>query len=246
MEHLTKDDLVLFATNWQQLTDNVEGKNKHLKSCPECKHQLGKIEQILNSYRIQNKKQCSKYFSLLINHLKKDKRPKMTDDFEAHIDDCEICRQVYHLTKIASPIDDVTNLDIKIPKSLLKEVDLKVYAELEKLKFYPDVVKATKNVLNSMKENFPSVQISLLPTPELSGTRGKEKPDYYIFTHKGGKIQLQIGLANKDVKLHGIFKEQVFSNHSDIKGNVFFDNLPKDDYRVEVKGYKVSQIKTIL
>jgi hypothetical protein len=245
MTHLTKNDLVLFATHWQKLSENMESKNIHISTCPDCKTQLDKITQVLNSYRILNKQQCNQCFTYLFNFLNQGKKPALDPDLQTHLDSCKSCRQFFQMATIESPIDFAQNLNLKISPDILNQLDTKVYAALEKLAFTNYLTQTVISLKNQLADTVHIIELFLVPAPELIGTRGKDDSDYYIFTHKGGKIQLQVGLANTDVKLFGIFKDKIFSNKTDLKGNVLFDDLPKDDYRVEVKGYDVSLIKTI-
>ncbi len=246
MNHLTKNDLILFATKRQVLSENMEVKNQHVLACPDCKTQLNEISKVLSSFSIENEKQCHKYSNFLLKYLEKVEQPELTPELQKHFDDCEICKRIYQVISILSPIDQARSLKLNIPQHIIKQLDMKVYAELEKFDVSPYLVQIKDKVQGAVKNKIRVLEFFLMPAPALSGTRGNDESNYFIFTHNGGKIQLQIGLANKDIKLFGIFEDQVFSDTTDTKGNIFFENLPKDDYRVEVKGYNVSNIKIVL
>lgn len=244
MKHLTKTDFILFAAEWQVLSDNAATKMEHIGSCHACKTEVARMNHLLNSFRILNNQQCDQFFGDLVDFLQQPEPGPIPAQFQAHLAECEICNRIFQSIPKVSGLDLTENRIIS--PEILHQIDTRVYAELEKLVFTNYLTQTATALKNKLDKTWHTIELFLIPTPELCGTRGKNRPEYFIFTHKGGKIRLQIGLANIDIRLFGIFKEKIYSIKSDLTGNVDFDDLPKDDYRVEVKGYDITNIKTII
>lgn len=244
MKHLTKTDFILCAADWQFLSDQAVMIKDHVGSCHACKTEVAQVNHLLNSFRILNNQQCDQFLGDLVDFLQQPEPVTIPAHLQVHLAECEICNRIFQSIPKASS-HDLIEIPTISPE-ILHQIDTRVYAELEKLVFTNYLTQTATTLTNKIEETWHTFELFLIPTPELCGTRGKNRPEFFIFTHKGGKIRLQIGLANTDIRLFGIFKEKIYSIKSDLTGNADFVDLPKDDYRVEVKGYDITNIKTIL
>jgi len=247
MEHIDKYDLILIASGRLSVVNQIVVKQQHLKSCQHCRKQLAEIKEQIQEIKTKNEEICESVFQQLSHSLENTHPLELSPEFQQHLEKCDDCRALHTLFKRLS-IKELEETDIEIPEEKLEILTQKIFSAIRKMrgKIY---LKPLITPLLDFKELFGDIRTIFVETKEklsFSIVRGEILPDRQIFSYNGGKIKFRTVHPFKKVILYAIFNEKFYEKMTDVNGEVIFDNLVNDDYRIEIDGYEVKNISDIL
>jgi hypothetical protein len=145
-------------------------------------------------------------------------------------------------------LDQIDDTDVDIPEERLEILTQKLYTAIRKLRGLPrlEPLIIPTFTLKSLINKIRTIAVETEPVLLFSPVRGEIIPGKQIFCHKGGKIRFQTHHNYKKVVLYAIFNEKFYEKMTDANGEVVFDNLLKDDYRIEIDGYEIKNISDII
>lgn len=245
MEHIEKPDLILIASGRNSVVEQIASKLQHLKSCQICHKRLTELKLQLQIIKAQKEEICDAVFERLSQSLENSHPPELPVNLQEHLEKCHDCQAMLMLYQQLS-VDELENVEIDIPEEKLEMVRRKIFAELfpPRGRFEPLV-----NSLIDLKTYLYKTRTIILETelaPLFSPVRGEIIPGKQIFCHKGGKVRFRTDRFFKKVILYAIFSEKFYEKMTDGNGEVLFDNLEKDDYRIEIDGFLIKNVNEIL
>lgn len=249
MNHLKTHELVLFASNWPQLIDALKEKQKHLKSCATCKQQVNFLDDWLNLHKAQNYQTCNIILDRLFLIIDENSNAKLPYDLIRHLENCDRCKLLYQSYINTPSVEEVADMPVEIPPHAFDALDQKIYSlthETTPTKAENLVRESIDSIKNLVDKKFQELELILSPIPALEAIRGQAELDFQILMHRGGPLRLRTKLSQKTVRLHAIFHDKTYEKLTDNYGNVEFDNLLEDDYRVRIDGYEVCNINELV
>ncbi len=247
MEHLDKYDLILIASGRLSVVNQIVAKQQHLKSCQYCRKQLAEIRERIQAIKDKNEEICESVFQQLYHSLENTHPLELSPEFQQHLEKCDDCRALHNLIKHLS-MKNLEDADIDISDEKLEILTQKIFTAIQKMRGKFSFGPLIAPILD-FKELLGDIRIILVETKDrlaFSTIRGEILPEKQIFSYNGGKIKFRTVHQFKKVILYAIFNEKFYEKMTDMNGEVIFDNLVNDDYRIEIDGYEVKNIRAIL
>jgi hypothetical protein len=247
MEHIEKSELILIASGRNSSVDQIIAKQQHLKQCESCRKQIAEIKIQLRKIKTENEQICETIVQQLYHSLDNSHPLELSPDLQQHFKTCDDCRALFMLYQRLS-LDQIDDTDVDIPEERLEILTQKLYTAIRKLRGLPrlEPLISPTFTLKSLINKIRTIAVETEPVLLFSPVRGEIIPGKQIFCHKGGKIRFQTHHNYKKVVLYAIFNEKFYEKMTDANGEVVFDNLLKDDYRIEIDGYEIKNISDII
>lgn len=251
MQHIEKSELILIASGRNSIVDQIIAKQQHLKNCQFCRKQLAEIKKQLEIIKAENEQICETIVQHLFQLLDNSHPPELPEEIRQHLEICDDCRALFSLHQHLL-LDENDDTDINIPEEQLEILTQRLYSAIQKprsLSQLEQLVPSSailsfsfKSLINKIR----TIHVETEPALLFSPVRGEILPGKQVFCHKGGKIRFRTSHNNKKFVLYAIFNEKFYEKMTDANGEVVFDNLAKDDYRIEIDGYKIKNINDII
>jgi len=249
MKHIEISDIILFALDRKQLIEDLETKQRHVDSCENCQQQIKQHKTSLENLQQQNEKTCREVIDKLIQLLKNDQCDNLPTDIKDHLNECESCGTLYSFCQNSLTLDDTDQIDIEIPQEILNRIDEKIYDALDQLQFEQAEEKekyTPTTVFKKQKTKVRTIGVQIIPALNPALVRGNNDRKLPFFEHDGGTLKLKTGEKHTKVSLYAIFEDKTFEQLTDELGYVIFEDLPADDYQININGYEVKNIKDLI
>ncbi len=247
MEHIEKSELILIASGRNSSVDQIVTKQQHLKQCQSCRKQVAEIKELLQKIKTENEQTCDIVVQQLYHSLDNSHPLELSPDLQQHFKTCDDCRALFMLYQRLS-LDQIDDTDVDIPEERLEILTQKLYTAIRKLRGHHrlEPLATPSFSFKFLKNKIRMITVETEPVLLFSTVRGGILPGKQIFCHKGGKIKFQTRHNHKKIVLYAIFNEKFYEKITDANGEVVFDNLINDDYRIEIDGYEIKNISDII
>ncbi|MBN1350178.1 hypothetical protein JXJ21_12260 [candidate division KSB1 bacterium] len=223
MECLTDYQCILFLTEFGLNDIRRETFEAHFKSCTACSQKKEALQAQLQLADAGNRLYCIEIEENLVDYIVGDIDEKLGEKISSHLKKCFQCQYLYHKL-IQSPLPDVKNNQ---DSSRLMKLPEKLHTFVEKLQ----------------RQLVTLANISIRPLNAVPAFLGSDESTGKKISHINGDIILNVGEKNKEVKLLSPKNVELDAQNSDENGVVVFKDFIGGEYRVQVEGFEVVDIK---
>lgn len=220
--HLTKTEIILYATQFGLTESQRQDVEKHLLLCEECTEMHQQCANEIKKMVKENELECQSIEDDMADYLLDDISPKRKLEIEQHLEKCDSCRFTLNSLKNFSLEPAEAHIPGKISIS-------------NKLKRY----------LAELKDAFGTIaNLTINPLPTAPVFLGKHtQPGLERISHNGGDICLNIQKPFQNVSLFSSEQMELKTLKSDEFGIVVFEDFLPGDYQVGIDGFEVKNVK---
>ncbi|MBN2090244.1 zf-HC2 domain-containing protein [candidate division KSB1 bacterium] len=242
MKHLKAAEVVLFLKSGGLDEQEKNQMTNHLKSCTVCKKMIDEMELSLRDTAQVNLNECHTNLLLLPDYLEGALFAPQKKAIETHLKECERCRLVLNWLEDWPDWENLANQPVQIPAEIRTRIEHKVLkklafekAELKNELIHDKVTKKAEAAIHVLRLIFRPIE------PDFAFRESDLKVSR-IVEHGGGDLKLKTGLPDVLVELTSVFEDFQINSRTDRNGEVFFSQLNRGDYLVQVPGFELEKI----
>lgn len=223
MKCLLDNQIILYLTAFGLTDAQKEMLEKHFDECDDCRKRkeiyANKIDRIIK----QNRSECVTVEENLVDFFLGDVDDCLHEKIKQHLQTCESCQYLFEKLK-QSPA----------PKNYSQTF----HSQFSKLPF------KMRDFIDNLQDRLATLAVlTVKPLKAAPVFLGSHLRGTKNITHAQGDIIVNVGCKKKEVKLFSTNDVELDSQKSDENGIVIFKDFIGGDYKLQLEGFEIIDIK---
>jgi len=242
MTHLNRSEMLLYQMKRGLSVEQRQVFTDHLQSCGACTHELEQLQQKSAEMSWNELQTCEKFRQEFLAPIHEEMNLDRVPGIKEHLDDCELCRTLFHTATDLPDWQTIAATHIEIPTKAQTKIEALVLKALKKSLVQKKIKGLPEKIRSEADELISRFTLTFRPIiPELV-FRGEELDEFNVIEHRGGDLWLETGLKNALLELTSIFEGFTLTGKTDENGELMFKNLANGDYIVYTEGHRLIKV----